>query len=245
MADFFVISGEISAFHMAAEAADLLEQIELDLAAGKSGGMSKALSDDARRIFGDGEYTHNFAAMVKGNVVCGVFELANRIGNRDRVKLVVEKTGAVLQVHSLLRTDDDLLLMPSRAYCGEKAYFRRCMKVAWRFTLFIWMVIAALFFYFQETAGGGTAKMWGACAVVSLICAALSFLYEYQTYKDMRHDSQYAAAIFTAYGFPRPDDLDISHGIAMFQTAYLSFGGINCKTALAHHFSKFNLSSSP
>lgn len=244
MADFFVIEGKISAFHAAAESADLLAKIEHGLAAGDANGMSKALSNDARRIFSDGEYTHNFAAIVDGKVVCGVFDLANRIGNGDRVKLVVERKGAVLEVHSLLRTDDDLLLIPLLAFCGEKAFFRRCMKNAWYLTLLTWLIIAGIFFYFQHLGGISPVKMWGVFGALCSICAALSFLYAYQTYQEMRHYSHYAAAIFTAYGFPRPEDLNINHGITLYRTDYLSFGGINCKKALAYHASKFKLPSS-
>ena len=236
-------------FHFSRTTVDLLHDIEKNLmaknlASGISAavhGMSGALANSAMLSLYDDEDMYNFAGLVHGKVVCGVFDNSNRLKNGDVVKLVVAERGEVLHVHSLLRLEDSLLLMPLNTYCGERAFFRGCMKVAWRFTLFIWFVMFAGFFYSVDISMDDLAKPLIACSIMFMLPLLIIFPFEYWTCKSMRYYSLYASAIFTAYGFPRPDDLDVRSGITLYKEKNYGFGGVNCELALKKHRSRYKI----
>ena len=129
--DFFIVEGKLTEFHMAAKNVNLLGKIESSLAeknlaggvAAVINGMPGALANAAMLSFYDGEDMYNFAGLVNGKVVCGVFRDADKIKDGDVVKLVVTQRKDVLYVHSLIRIDDSFFMMPLNAYCGERAFF--------------------------------------------------------------------------------------------------------------------------
>lgn len=245
----FIVEGVLTELHVAATTVNLLKEIETNLAAknlaggiaAAVNGMYGALANSAMLSLYDGEDMFNFAALVNGKVACGVFDRANKLKNGDVVKLVVSQRGEVLHVHSLLRIEDSLLLMPLNVYCGERAFFKGCMKVAWRFTFFTWLFLFAGFFYSVDISMDDLAKPLIAGSIMLLLPVLIMFPFEYWTYKSMRYYSLYASAIFTTYGFPRPDDLDIRDGMMLYQDAAYGFGAINCEIALQKHRSKYKL----
>lgn len=249
---FISVEGVLTELHVAATTVNLLKEIESNLAAknlagglaATVNGMYGALANSAMLSLYDGEEMFNFSALVNGKVVCGVFDKANKLKNGDVVKLVVSERGAVLHVHSLLRIDDSLLLMPLNVYCGERAFFKGCMKVAWRFTFFTWLVLFAGFFYSVDISMEDLVKPIIAGSIMLMLPVLILFPFEYWTYKSMRYYSLYASAIFSAYGFPRPGDLDIRDGMMLYKDAAYGFGAINCEIALQKHRAKYRLSQS-
>ncbi|MBW3499321.1 MULTISPECIES: hypothetical protein [Janthinobacterium] len=245
----FSVEGVLTELHISATTVNLLKEIETKLAgknlagglAAAANGMYGALANSAMLSLYDGEDMFNFAALVNGKVVCGVFDKANKLKNGDVVKLVVSERGEVLHVHSLLRIEDSLLLMPLNVYCGERAFFKGCMRVAWRFTLFAWLVMFAGFFYSVDISMDDLVKPLIASSIMLLLPVLILFPFEYWTYKSMRYYSLYASAIFTAYGFPLPDDLDIRSGMILYKDAAYGFGAINCEIALQKHRDKYKL----
>lgn len=245
----FVLEGEMMHFHFSRTSVTLLHDIEKNLA-GKTlaggvvaaiNGMHGALVNSAMLSLYDGEDMFNFAALLNGKVVCGVFDKASKLKNGDAVKLVVSERGEVLHVHSLLRIEDRLLLMPLNVYCGERAFFKGCMGVAWRFTLIAWLVMFAGFFYSVDISMDDLVKPLIAGSIMLVLPVLILFPFEYWTYKSMRYYSLYASAIFTTYGFPRPDDLDIRSGMVLYKDADYGFGAINCEIALQKHRVKYQL----
>lgn len=247
----FTVEGILTELHISATTINLLKDIEKNVAeknlaggvAAAVNGMYGALANSAMLSLYDGEDAYNFAGLVNGKVVCGVFDNANKLKDGDVVKLVVTERREILHVHSLLRICDSLLLMPLNTYCGERAFFRACMKVAWRFTLFIWIVMFGGFFYSVDISMDDLVKPLIACSIILLLPLLIIFPFEYWTYKSMRYYSEYASAIFTAYGFPKPDDLDIRGGITMYKDQSYVYGGVNCDLALRKHRSKYNIQS--
>lgn len=246
---FFIVEGVLTELYVSATTVNLLKEIETNLAAknlagglaAAINGMHGAFASSAMLSLYDGEDMFSFAALINGKVVCGVFDKANKLKNGDVVKLVVSQRGEVLHVHSLLRTSDALLLMPLNVYCGERAFFKGCMKVAWRFSLFAWLVMFAGFFYSVNISMDDLIKPLIAGSIMLLLPVLILFPFEYWTYKSMRYYSLYASAIFTAYGFPRPDDLDIRSGMTLYKDAAYGYGAINCEIALQKHRSKYNM----
>lgn len=151
---FFTVEGILTEFHMAATTVNLLSKIDKNIerknlaggGAAAINGMPGTLATSAMLSLYDGEDMHNFAGLVNGEVVCGTFDDADKIKDGDIVKLVVTRRGDVLHVHSLLRIEDSLLLMPLNAYCGERAFFGSCMRFARNMTLFVWFVLFSGFF---------------------------------------------------------------------------------------------------
>lgn len=245
----FSVEGVLTELHISATTVNLLKEIETKLAwknlagglAAAANGMYGALANSAMLSLYDGEDMFNFAALVNGKVVCGVFDKANKLKNGDVVKLVVSERGEVLHVHSLLRIEDSLLLMPLNVYCGERAFFKGCIRVAWRFTLFAWLVMFAGFFYSVDISMDDLVKPLIASSIMLLLPVLILFSFEYWTYKSMRYYSLYASAIFAAYGFPLPADLDIRSGMTLYKDAAYGFGAINCEIALQKHRDKYKL----
>ncbi len=247
----FTVEGILTELHISATTINLLKDIEKNMmeknlaggVAAAVNGMYGALANSAMLSLYDGEDVYNFAGLVNGKVVCGVFDNANKLKDGDVVKLVVTERREILHVHSLLRISDSLLLMPLNTYCGERAFFRSCMKVAWRFTLFIWIVMFGGFFYSVDISMDDLVKPLIACSIMLLLPLLIIFPFEYWTYKSMRYYSSYASAIFTAYGFPKPDDLDMRGGITMYKDQSRGYGGVNCDLALRKHRLKYNIQS--
>lgn len=246
---FFTMEGKITEFHMAATNVNLLSKIENSLAeknlaggiAAVINGMPGALANSAMLSFYDGEDMFNFAGLVNGKVVCGVFRDADKIKDGDFIKLVVTKKKDVLYVHSLLRIDDSLLLMPLNTYCGERAFFWSCMKFARNMILFMWIMAFAALFSYVDVSVEKKEYLIVACGIIFLVPLIFWFPFEYWTFRTMRDYSICATEIFAAHGFPRPSDFDIRKGATLFKDHSYGFIGYSCELALKKHKSKYKI----
>lgn len=247
----FILEGKITDFHTASTTVNLLSEIEKNLEgkilaggiAAALNGMHGALATSAMLSLYDGEDMYNFSGLVNGKVVCGVFEEADKIKDGDNVKLVVAQRGDVLHVHSLLRIADSLLMMPLNTFCGERAFFWNCMRFARNISICVWVILFAGFFLFIDVSLEKKENLIAAFSLILFLPPLFCFPFEYWTYKSMLGYSTYAEKIFTAYGFPRPDDFDAQRGIARFEYRGNSFFAINFELAMKKHREKFNISS--
>jgi hypothetical protein len=248
--ELFVLQGKISELQVARSSANLLEKIEgnlanQSLAAGVTAalsGMHGVLANSLALGLYDGEDTINFAGIVDGKVVFGSFPRADRLKDGDLVQIVVSKRGDAFYVHSLARLKDDLLMLPLMVFAGDRAFFRGCMKFAWRCCVFIWFLFVCSFYFM---ANDGSYKSDGVLPLFLMaffIPLVLCFPFEYRTYKSMKYYGLYASAIFKAYNFPRPDDLDVRSGMTHYPDESYGFGGINRKIALDKHKAKYRIS---
>ncbi|MGX9698002.1 hypothetical protein ACWYXK_13540 [Janthinobacterium lividum] len=248
---FFTVEGKLTEFHMAATNVNLLSKIERSLAeknlaggvAAAINGMPGALANAAMLSFYDGEDMYNFAGLVNGKVVCGVFRDADKIKDGDIVKLVVTQRKDVLYVHSLLRIDDSLLLMPLNTYCGERAFFWNCMKFARNMILFMWVMAFAAFFSYVDISVEKKEYIILACGTIFLVPLIFWIPFEYWSFRTMRDYSICATEIFSAHGFPRPSDFDMRAGATLFKDHSYGFIGYSCELALKKHMSKYKIQS--
>lgn len=244
--DLFVLEGKIFELQFAKSSKNLLEKIDArleakNMAAGAVAALSEmhgVLANSVTLSLYDGEELYNFAGMVNGQVVFGSFSTADKIRNEDMVRIVVSKRGEALYVHSLLRITDDLLMLPLMVFCGDKAFFRSCMKFAWRCALVIWaFFIGSLYFLLDEKFYRSNDVWFVATLVIGI--PLLCFPFEYRTYKSMRYYGLYGSAIFRAYALPRPDDLDVRSGMMHYKDDSYGYGGINLKLAIENHKKKY------
>lgn len=248
---YFILEGEITEIQTAATTINLLRKIEKNIeeknlaggVAAAINGMPGTLATSAMLSFYDGEDMHNFVGLVNGEVVCGVFDDADKIRDGDVVKLVVTRRGDVLHVHSLLRIEDSLLLMPLNAYCGERAFLWGCMRFARNMTLFVWIVLFSGFFLLIDVSMEKKENLITAFGAILLMPPLFCFPFEYWTYKSMRGYSVYAEKIFLAYGFQKPGLFDARKGIIFFENNGNGFFATNCDLALKKHRLKNNIPS--
>ena len=249
--DFFIVEGKLTEFHMAATNVNLLNKIENSLAeknlaggvAAVINGMPGALANAAMLSFYDGEDMYNFAGLVNGKVVCGVFRDSDKIKDGDVVKLVVTQRKDVLYVHSLIRIDDSFFMMPLNAYCGERAFFWSCMKFARNMILFFWIVAYAGFFLSIDISLEKNENLIAACGTIFLLPLVFCFPFEYWSFRTMRDYSIYATEIFAAHSFPRPSDFDMRAGATLYKDHSYGFIGYSCELALKKHRSKYKIQS--
>ncbi|KAB8047918.1 hypothetical protein GCN78_21225 [Janthinobacterium rivuli] len=248
---FFTLEGKLTHFHLSGTSVDLLNDIERNLAeqtlaggvVSTFNGMPGALANSAMMSLYDGEDMYNFAGMVNGKVVCGVFRNADKIKDGDIVKLVVTQRKDVLYVHSLLRIDDSLLLMPLNIYCGERAFFWSCMKFARNMILFMWVMAYAAIFSYVDISVEKREDLIAACGIIFLMPLIFWFPFEYWSFRTMRDYAICATRIFAAHGFPRPNDFDIRNGAALFKDHSYGFIGYSSELALKKHRSKYKIQS--
>lgn len=246
---YFILEGKISNFHVAATTVNLLGEIEKNLEgkilagsiAAAINGMHGALATSAMLSLYDGEDLYNFAGLVNGKVVCGVFEEADKIKDGDHVKLVVTQRDDVLHVHSLLRIADSLLLMPLNTFCGERAFFWSCMRFARNMSIAVWLIISVGFFLFIDVSLEKKENLITAFGLILFLPPLFCFPFEYWTYRSMLGYSTYAEKIFTAYGFARPDVFDAQGGITRFEDRGNSFFAISLELAMKKHKAKFKI----
>ncbi|MBW3499324.1 hypothetical protein [Janthinobacterium sp. NKUCC08_JDC] len=249
--DFFTVEGKLTEFHMAATNVNLLDEIESsfvekNLAGGVAAvinGMPGALTNAAMLSFYDGEDMYNFAGMVNGKVVCGVFRDADKIKDGDIVKLVVTQKEDVLYVHSLLRIDDSFFMMPLNAYCGERAFFWSCMKFARNMTLAVWIILSLMLLLSIDVSLEKKEHLITMFGIIFLMPLIFCFPFEYWSFRTMRDYAVYATEIFAAHGFPRPNDFDIREGATLFKDHSYGFIGYSCELALKKHRSKYKIQS--
>lgn len=249
--EYFILEGKITEFHVAETTVNLLGKIEKNIeekilaggVAAAINGMPGALANAAILSFYDGEDMYNFAGLVNEKVVCGVFRDADKIKDGDLVKLVVTQRKDVLYVHSLLRIDDSLLLMPLNTYCGERAFFWSCMKFARNMILFMWIMAFAALFSYVDVSVEKKEDLIFACGSILLVPVVFWFPFEYWSFRTMRDYSICATEIFAAHGFPRPNDFDIRNGATLFKDHSYGFIGYSCELALKKHRSKYRIQS--
>jgi hypothetical protein len=247
--ELFVLHGKISQLHVARSSVNLLAEIEGALAkqsiavgvAAALSGMHGVLANSLALSLYDGEDTFNFAGIVDGKVAFGSFSRADKIKDGDLVQIVVSKRGDAFYVHSLLRVRDDLLMLPPMVFAGDRAFFRGCMKFAWRFCIFTWISFIFLLYLIAEDGFLHSNGIGGLGLLLFFIPLLLWFPFEYRTYRSMRYYGLYASAIFKTYDFPRPDDLDVRSGMAHYPDDSYGYGGINCKIALESHKKKYGI----
>jgi hypothetical protein len=245
----YLIEGTFTALQTSRTRVNLLEKIQQNskaknLATGiaaAAGGMHGMVANSAALVLYDGEDMYNFAAMVGDQVICGSFEKADKFKDGDAIKAVVSKRGDVLYAHSLMRLSDYFTCMPLMTFAGKKAFFRGCMKVAWRFSIFGWIFFLVLFTILHANSPSSNETL--------IIISIMSFVFpplimypmELWTYRSTKYYGHYASAIFTAYGFPRPDDLDLRDGMTHYKDALYGYGGMNAELALERHKKKYKL----
>lgn len=249
--ELFLVEGVLKEFQTSRTTVNLLEQIEKrmkakNLASGLAAavsGMHGMLANSAALALYDGEDMYNFAALFGDQVICGVFDKAHRFKEGDHIKAVVSKRGEILYAHSMMRISDHFTCMPLTTVAGKKAFFRGCMKVAWRFSIFLWILILGFELYSGSFANSGLSQ--GEKLIFFLMefltPPLIMFPMELWTYRSTRYYGYYASAIFSVYGFPRPDDLDIRDGMTFYKEGDFGFGGINAQLALDRHKKKFRL----
>lgn len=247
--ELFLLEGILKEFQASRTTVNLLAQIEQrmqakNLASGLAaavGGMHGMLANSAALALYDGEDMHNFAALLGEKVICGVFEKAHKFKEGDHVKAVVSKRGEVLYAHSMIRLSDHLICMPLTAFAGKKAFFQGCMKVAWRFSIFLWISFFILFAILHANSPSTKESLIIISVITFISPPLIMFPMELWTYRSTRYYGHYASAIFSVYGFPRPDDLDIRDGMTFYKEGDFGFGGINAELALNRHKKKFRL----
>jgi len=247
--EFFLIEGEISELQTGKSTVNLLEAIEgrmglRNLTVGVVATLAEmhgVLTNSVSLSLYESEDVFNFAGIVDEKIVFGSFAIADKIRHGDMVKLVVSTKKGAYFVHSLLRTDDHLLMLPLMVFAGRRALLKGCMKVALRLCILIWFVSFLCIHFMSETGFSLSEKSLYLCLLLFLAPIFLCYPTEYMTYRTIKSYGIYASEIFSAFKFPRPDDLDVRPGMSGYPDGNYGFDGINCKVALDVHRKKFDI----
>lgn len=239
----YSIEGTITGIRVARSSVNLLRELETQI---KDKSMAAALVASLSEMHGvlanslmlslyEGEDTFNFAGLINGEIVFGVFSQANRIKDGDSVKLVVSRRGEILFVHSLLRKQDDLLMLPVMVYAGDRAFFKSCMRTALWLTVIAWVVFSiCAYFFSQDTPFKDDALIIVFC-IILIPPPILFFLFELRTYNIAKFYGLYASAIFKVFKFPDPDYLDVRDGMIQYKDGRDEYPGINWRIAVDKH----------
>lgn len=244
--NLFVLEGKIFELQVARSSKNLLEKFDERLKSKNIGVEAVAALSDMHGVLAnslklslyDGEELYNFAGIINEQVIFGSFAIADKISNEDMLRIVVSKRGEALYVHSLLRVTDNLLMLPLMVFCGDKAFFRSCMRFAWRCALLIFGFFIVSLCFLLDKKFYSSGDVWFVATLVIGI-PLLCFPFEYRTYKSMKYYGLYGSAIFRAYGLPHPDDLDVRSGMTHYEDDSYGYGGINLKSALENHKKKY------
>lgn len=247
-----VYEGKISNLYVEKCSINLLEKIHENIAArnlatgvvAALGEMQSVLATSSMLGVYDGEDMFNFIATLDDKVVIGSFSIADKIKNGDDLRIVASKRDTAYFAHSVLRLQDKLLMLPPMVFAGRNAFLKSCMKFSWNFCVFTWV---AFFLGTYFMAGPDIAKSDDFIffvLIVFFVPVLLWFPSEYMTYRSAKHYAFHASAIFAAYNFPRPHDLDIRAGMSHYPDESYGFGGINCSIALDAHRRKFRIKKS-
>ena len=239
--ELFLIEGVLSEVQHARTTVNLLEQIEKHVApkslisgvAAAASGMHGMLANSAMVALYDGEDTFNFAGMLGTQVVCGTFEGADTFRDGDRIKAVVSKRGEVLYAHAVMRENDKMLFMPLTTLAGKNAHFRHCMRSAWRACIFGWIALGAVNLL--------TEGPWEMYFVLLAAMPSLMFPFEMWTYRSTRYLGERASALFKVFGYPNPDDLDLTDFIHVYMPGdtYGARRAFNYEKALQQHVKRY------
>ena len=189
-------------------------------------------------LFSAGEDLHNFVGTMRGEVICGTFAYADQIDSDNQIQAVVSRRSGVLFAHSVRRTPDNLLLLPQHVFAGRAGLLRRCMRSAWRMSIFLWIIFGiGQIVYNVQYPKTGQSYLFD---FIVTLCAPplLTFSSEALTYRKMREAGDYARTIFEVYRVPNADSFDALKGMDFFKNASRSFFAINFAKALAKHLAK-------
>lgn len=247
--EFFRIDGTLADLQIAHTTINLLEQIQREsqqrnLIGGvlaPTTGMHGVVASSAALGLYDGEDMYNFAAAIDGKVVCGVFEDADKLVSGDSVSVVVSKRGEVLYVHSLYRKSDHLFLLPLGAMCGQAAFFHKCMRVAFRMTVLLWILLGAFSTIFHIVESPANPRYWLFALFSLLGPPLLMYPTELLSYRSMGPSGKYAEAIFQVNEIPKPDYFDASAGMEWFGKPGIGYLALNFSTALKKHKLRYKI----
>lgn len=245
--ELFLIQGKLNELQVARTRAELLDAIALpkeeQASAQAAAKMHALLSSADAFLFGEGEDLYNFAGMVGGDVLCGVFADANRLESGDKIVAVVSRRSGVLYAHSVKRSSDHLLLLPPHALAGQAALFRRCMQFAWRMTIFLWILFGiGQVVYNSLYPESGQSYLFD--FIVTLLAPPLlMFTTEFLTYRKMGDAGEYASAIFEVYRIPYPDSFDAVTGMDVYNRDSDTFFAMNADKAIKKHLKRFKISA--
>jgi hypothetical protein len=186
-----------------------------------------------RFSIGDSLYAEN--TLLDGKIVCGVFEDADKLAAGDKITVVVTKRGELLYIHALQRASDHLFLLPLSAVCGQQAFFQKCMRVAFRMTLLLWLVLGifSIVFHIVEEPANPRYTLF---ALFTLLAPPLiMYPTELLSYRSMGPSENYAEAIFKVLGIPRSGHFDASAGMEWFGVPGKGFLALSAATALKKH----------
>lgn len=239
----FLIEGVVSELQFARSSINLLTEIEANAknkssAAGVIAALTEmhgVLANSFVLSMYEGEDTFNFAGYVDGKVVFGVLSQAVRLKDGDAVKLVVSQRDDVFFIHSLLRQADDLLMLPTMVYAGERAFFKSCMRTAFWSTVSIWVVFfIGAYFLFRDVSLPREREVILFCMIL-FVPPIFIYLLEYRTYAMTKYYGLYASAIFAAFRLPDPDYLDVRSGLMNYRDGNEEYSGINLRVAIEKH----------
>jgi hypothetical protein len=247
--EIYRIEGVLTELQVARTKVNLLEQLRNRPLQKKSAGeaveiaavMQSAIAMAAPLTLYDGEETFNFAGVVDGNIVCGVFEEADKLISGDLVSAIVSKRGNVLFVHSLQRVSDHLLMLPAHAICGPEAFFKDCMRVAWRMTRLLWVFMGTIFMVFHMVHNSEDQKYLMTFLIAMLAPPIVIFPMEYWSYRTMAPTGDYAECIFKLYGFPNPEYFNAAKGMDLFPSQSGGFIAINSEKAIEIHRKRYKM----
>jgi hypothetical protein len=246
--ELFRIDGQLAELQTAATTVNLLEKLQHRSSKKLAGAIDavsaenhEVVATSAALVIYDGEDMFNFAAILDGQVVCGVFSDVDKLVCGDAVSAVVSRRGHVLFVHSMRRASDDLLLLPQSAVCGSEAFFKECMRVAWRVTRLLWAFIATIFLGYELIETPEHSNYLFLLLFTLLGPPFLMFPMEYWSYRTMAPTGDYAECIFKVYGFPNPDYFDASAGVAWFPGAGGGFHAMSAAKAIEAHRQRYDM----
>lgn len=218
----FLVEGTLDQLQIARTTVNLLAQIEKNIEAknlvsgiaGFIGNMHGIVANSAALALYDGEGMYNFAAVLGEQVICGTFEHADQLKNGELVKAVVSKRGEVLFVHAIMHAKTKQFYMPLGVFAGKGAFFKHCMRVA------TWLGVAVstgllITAYFLGLYDGkyeriGSEEQILLSLILLIGTFLITFSMELWTYRSFRGCGIYSTAIFKVFGFPKPDNIDLT-----------------------------------
>jgi hypothetical protein len=245
--ELVLIKGKLSELQIAPTTVNLLEQLQrktqrsevLTGIGATIAGLDGFTSMSAMLSAYDGEDMFNFAGMLDDQIVCGVFEDADKLKSGDVVAAVTSKRGDVLYVHSLLREADSLLLLPINAMYGPAAFFRNCMRLAWRLTKIGWIFFGIIALVCLWQGDWPLEHYLPGFLILFLIPPLIMFPMEYWSYRTMAPTGDYAERIFRLYGFASPEYFDATPGMSWFKQGNGGYIAINADRAVQKHKSRY------
>lgn len=247
----FLVEGTLDKLHTSRVRVHLLADIErrlelqnqdTDVAASLNAMYDTLTSAAGESLLTDDDDTYNFAALLDDRIVCGSFTLADKLSDGDYLKAVVSERRGVLWVHSLTRANDRLMLLPVSVYLGQRAFLRSCLRTFWISVICLWSIPLGIYLFDSAISAMPAEKLIIGGSICFLGPLIMVGWVERSTYRMMENFASYASAIFTAFGFPRPNDLNALKGMSTFAGPNGGFSAINIDLALNKHSMSFKKS---